>query len=119
VATLDHAIIGLEQALERPSRHEMWRWLVRHRVNGVREALARETTWATEAWLAARELNLSREREILLRKLERLGTQMVEATDVEAVRRDIRRVLTELERHRQRLNDLVYDTVSLELGGSD
>ena len=32
---------------------------------------------------------------------------------------DLRRLVSDLERHRQRLNDLVYDSVTLELGGSE
>jgi peptidoglycan/LPS O-acetylase OafA/YrhL len=36
-----------------------------------------------------------------------------------AVRRDLLRLVHDLERHRQRLNDLAYDTVALELGGSE
>ncbi|MGH3369025.1 MAG: hypothetical protein ACRDPR_03410 [Nocardioidaceae bacterium] len=116
---LDHAIIGLEQALDRPRRQQMWRWLVRHRVSGVRDALAQESTRAADAWLASRQTNLTREREALLLKLDRLATQVLESVDVEQVRLELRRVVSELAHYRQRVNDLVYDTVSLELGGSE
>lgn len=116
---LEHAIIGLQQALDAPRRHHMWRWLVRHRMAGVKEALMLEHSRAGEAWLAARELTLARERDTLLRKLATLGPQVLDSPDVEPVRRELLRLVSELERHRQRLNDLVYDTVSLELGGSE
>lgn len=119
MAALDHAIIGLSQALDRPRRHQMWRWLVRHRVAGVHEALLDETERATDAWLAARQSALGREREVLLRKLELLGGQVADSPDVEPVHSELKRVVSELQRHRQRLNDLVYDTVALELGGSE
>lgn len=119
MTNLDHAIIGLEQALDRPRRHQMWRWLVLHRVAGVRDALAHETARATDAWLASRQSTLAREREALLLKLDRLGSQILDAVDVEGVRAELLRVLHELTRYRQRVNDLVYDTVSLELGGSE
>jgi hypothetical protein len=119
VTTLDHAIIGLEQALERPAGHQMWRWLVRHRLSAVLDALAGENTRAVDAWLAARQRTLVRERDTLFLKLDRLAGQVLDAADLEAVRADLRRMLVELGRHRQRLNDLVYDTVSLELGGSE
>jgi hypothetical protein len=119
VTGLDRAIIGLEQALERPRRHQMWRWLVSHRIAGVLEALAGESTRAVDAWLASRQSTLVRERDALLLKLNILSAQVVEAADVEPVRAELQRVLTELGRHRQRLNDLVYDTVALELGGSE
>jgi len=119
VTGLEHAIIGLQQALEAPRRHHVWRWLVRHRIACVKEALDREHTRAGDAWLAAREVVLERERDGLLRKLTTIGPQVLEATDVESVRQQLIRLLGDLERHRQRLNDLVYDAVSLELGGSE
>jgi hypothetical protein len=116
---LDHAIIGLDQALDRPRRHQMWRWLVRHRVSAVLDALAEENTRAVDAWLASRQRSLVRERDTLFLKLELLAGQVVDAADVEPIRAELKRLLTELGRHRQRLNDLVYDTVALELGGSE
>ncbi|MDX5449828.1 MAG: hypothetical protein LPK36_02210 [Actinomycetes bacterium] len=119
MARLDHAIAGLEQALDRPRRHQMWRWLVRHRVAGVHEALAGERAWATDAWLTPRQTALARERDTLLHKLQWLGSEVAESPDVEPVHGELRRLLGELERHRQKLNDLVYDGVALELGGSE
>jgi hypothetical protein len=119
MTSLDHAIIGLEQALGRPRRHQMWRWLVRHRVSAVLDALAEENTRAVDAWLASRQSLLARERDSLLLKLDRLAGQVLEAVDIEPVCTELKRVLSEVGRHRQRLNDLVYDTVALELGGSE
>lgn len=119
MAGLDHAIVGLEQALDRPQRHQMWRWLVRHRVAGVRDALAREQAKAADAWLAPRQTSLIRERDALLRKLQWLSNEVAESPDVEPVHGELRRLIGELERHRQKLNDLVYDGVALELGGSE
>jgi hypothetical protein len=116
---LEHALLGLEQALDAPRRHHVWRWLVRHRMAGVKDALTREPSREGDAWLAARELNLQRERNTLLRRLTALGPRVLEAPDVETVRADLQRLLVDLEHHRQRLNDLVYDSVSLELGGSE
>ncbi|HET6699912.1 MAG TPA: hypothetical protein VFG88_12545 [Nocardioidaceae bacterium] len=116
---LERAIIGLRQALDSPRRHHMWRWLVRHRMAGVKEALALEQARESEAWLAARQLTLARERDALVRRLAALGPVVLEAPDVEPVRRDLLRLVHDLERHRQRLNDLAYDTVALELGGSE
>ena len=116
---LDHAIIGLEQALDRPRRHQMWRWLVRHRISTVLDALAAESTRAADAWLASRQSIIMRERDSLLLKLDRLAAQVLDAADVEPIRTELKRAVTELGRHRQRLNDLAYDTVALELGGSE
>ncbi len=117
--TLDHAIMGLDQALDRPRRHQMWRWLVRHRISAVLDALSAENARAHDAWLAPRQSGLQRERDALLLKLDRLATQVLDAVDVEPVRGELKRIVAELGRHRQRLNDLLYDTVALELGGSE
>ena len=114
---LENAILGLQQALDAPRVHHTWRWLVRNRMATVKEALGHEHSRAGEAWLAAREISLARERDALLRRLATLGALVLEAPDVEHVRAQLHRLLSDLEHHRQRLNDLVYDSVSLELGG--
>lgn len=116
---LENAIHGLQQALDTPRRQHMWRWLVRHRMAAVKDALAPVGSRGGDAWLASRELTLHRERDALLRRLTELGPAVLEAPDVEAVRTELSKVVNSLERYRQRLNDLVYDSVSLELGGSE
>lgn len=116
---LEHAILGLQQALDAPRRHHVWRWLVRHRMAGVREKLLADRGRGADAWLAARELSLHHERASLVGRLAVLGPEVLEAPDVEAVRGELLRLVVDLERHQQRLNDLVYDSVSLELGGSE
>jgi len=119
VTGLEHAIVGLRQALDSPRRHYRWRWTVRHRIGGVKEALGHEHGRPGESWLAPREQMLLRERDSLVRRLAALGPQVLESADVEPVRHQIARLIGDLERHRQRLSDLVYDTVALELGGSE
>ena len=116
---LESAIQGLKQALDTPRRHHMWRWLVRHRMSAVKDALAPETTRGGDAWLAGRELALHRERAALVQRLTDMGPVVLECPDTELVYRDMSKLVTSLERYRQRLNDLVYDSVSLELGGSE
>lgn len=116
---LEHAVLGLQQALDAPRRHYVWRRLVRHRMAAVAKALTAEVARENDAWLAARERTMRRERDVLLRRLGSLGGQVLDAADVEPVRVDLQRLVTDLEHHRQRLNDLVYDSVSLELGGSE
>jgi hypothetical protein len=116
---LEQAILGLKQALDTPRRHHMWRWLVRHRMAGVKDALTAEGSRAADGWLAAREFGLHREATLLLDRLTELGPQVLSAPDVEPVRVAMKRLIADLERHRQRVNDLVYDSVALELGGSE
>jgi hypothetical protein len=119
VTGLEHAILGLQQALDAPRRHQLWRRLVRLRMTGVRDALSREQAREGDAWLEARELSLRRDRDQLLERLSALGPAVLDAPDVASVRADLLRLVVDLEHHRQRLNDLVYDSVSLELGGSE
>lgn len=116
---LEHAILGLKQALDTPRRHHLWRWLVRHRMAGVKEALTAEKSRVGDGWLAARQIGLHRDATLLLARLTKLGPQVLSAPDVEPVRLELKRLIADLDRHRQRVNDLVYDTVSLELGGSE
>jgi hypothetical protein len=116
---LEYAVLALRQAIEAPRRHHVWRWLVRHRMAAVKEALKSEHAHGGDGWLAARESGLIRDRDALLRRLAELGPQVLENPDVEDIRTDLLRLLTDLERHRQRLSDLVYDSVAMELGGSE
>ncbi|QNN54546.1 hypothetical protein [Nocardioides mesophilus] len=117
---LEHAIQSLRLAVERPIRGQTWRALVRRRLDAVGEALHRESERrGGDAWLAAREHHLILERDRLLVRIAALGRTVLEATDLAGLRSDLDRLITDVEHHQQRLNDLVYDSVSLELGGSE
>lgn len=116
---LEHAIHGLQQALDSPRRQHMWRWLVRNRLSAVKEALHAEGSRGGDAWLAAREITLHRERNSLLRKVSALGPDVLDNDDLDRVSTELQQLVGALQRYRQRVNDLVYDSVSLELGGSE
>lgn len=117
------AMQGLQQALEAPRRPGApagnWRWSVRQRMAAVRDALLAETGLGGEGWLAAREGGLLRERTSLLNRLSALGPRILESPDIEAVRAELQRLLTDIAHHLQRIHDLAYDEVELELGGSE
>jgi hypothetical protein len=102
------AMQGLQQALEAPRRPGVplgnWRWGVRQRMGAVRDALVAETGLDTEGWLG---------------RLSRLGPRVLENPDVDEVRSDLHRLLVDVSHHVQRLHDLAYDEVELELGGSE
>jgi hypothetical protein len=119
MTSLEHALTALQQALDAPRRHSVWRWLVKQRVSALEAALSGELSRDSGSGLAAREQSLERERAVLLRRLAELGAQVLDAPDVEQVRNGLRRLIGDVERHRRRLNDLVYDSVSMELGGSE
>jgi hypothetical protein len=122
------ALRALEQAIEAPGRDGTatdsvsvgnWRWTVRQRMAAVRDALAGEAGDPDDGWLAARGGTAFRERNTLLGRMSALGPQVLENPDIERVRAELRRLVADIGRHVQRLNDLVYDDVELELGGSE
>lgn len=117
---LESVVASLEEALASPPAHQQsWRHLVRQRVAGVQDALTAERATAADTWLVARALRLRRERDRLLARLSVLGATAVEASDLEGVRQSLARVVVDLHHHQQRLNDLAYDAVAMEVGGSD
>jgi hypothetical protein len=117
------ALQSLHQAIDAPrmpgSPLGTWRWGVRRRMAGVRDLLASETTHHGDAWLAARGGTVLRERNALLGRLSALGPRVLESDCVEEVRADLERLLADIRHHLQRLHDLAYDEVEMELGGSE
>ena len=117
------ALLSLQQALDSP--HDsgaslgQWRWTVRQRRAVVRDALIDETDHPMDGWLVARGGAAIRERNALLSRLTAMGTPVLESTEVDRVKVDMKRLLTDISHHFQRLHDLAYDEVELELGGSE
>jgi hypothetical protein len=120
---LPAALINLDQALDAPRKPGIplgnWRWLVRQRMGDVRDALVGEAAGSDDGWLAARGGSAFRERNALLSRLSTLGPEILQTPDVEAGRIELKRLVMDINRHVQRLNDIVYDEVELELGGSE
>lgn len=121
--TLPQALAALDQALDAPRRAGIplgnWRWVVRQRMTALRDALASESGTSDDGWLAARGGSAFRERNQLLGRLGVLGAQVLQTPDVEAIRLELKRLVADTTHHLQRLSDLAYDAVELELGGSD
>ncbi|WP_139979550.1 hypothetical protein [Nocardioides litoris] len=123
-AGLTAALRGLAAANEAPRRDGpslgSWRWTMRQRMGAVRDALLEETGQASgDGWLAARGGAAFRERNALLMRLGALGTRVLEDADVPAVRAEVARLVADVTRHLQRVHDLAYDEVEMELGGSE
>ena len=120
---LPAALQSLDHALDAPRRPGIplgnWRWLVRQRMGAVRDALVGEAAGSDDGWLAARGGSAFRERNALLARLSTLGPEILQTPDVEATRLELKRLLVDIQRHVQRLNDLAYDEVELEIGGSE
>lgn len=118
---------ALEEALERraplrfaaPTRAGTWRWEVRQRMIGVRDALLALEGTPTDGWLAARGGAAMRERTVLLTRLSALGEQVLVDSDLDGVAVEVRRLVVDVQHHLQRVSDLAYDDVELELGGSE
>lgn len=96
-----------------------WRWSVRQQLGGVRDLLISESAHHENTWLAARGGAMLRERNSLLARISAVGAQVLEAEDVGPVRVELKRLLADVHHHLQRLHDLAYDEVMLELGGSE
>ena len=122
-AGLFDALQRLDAALDAPRRPGIplgnWRWVVRQRMAAVRDALAGEAAGSDDGWLAARGGTAFRERNALLSRLAILGPRVLETPDPEATRIELKRLVVDIGRHLQRLHDLAYDEVELELGGSE
>lgn len=117
------ALQALEQALDTPLRTGIalgnWRWTVRQQMTAVRDGLVGETLGADDGWLAARGGAAFRERNALLGRLTALCPRILDSADVEATRGEAKRLVADIRHHLQRLRDLAYDEVELELGGSE
>ena len=116
----DNAVESLEQALHSPPRfHRSWSYIVRLRAAQVADALTAESPVAVDSWLAARVGHLDRERNRLLTRLTVLAAMLDECPDIESVRESFTRLVLDVRHHHQRLNDLAYDALALDVGGSE
>jgi hypothetical protein len=96
-----------------------WRWAVRRQLVPVRDRLLRDHPDRREAWLSARAARTLREQEELLGRLNVLASQVLVAPDVDDLADRLSRLLVDIAHHHQRVHDLAYDDVELEIGGSE
>jgi hypothetical protein len=96
-----------------------WRWRIRRQMAALRDSLVAEAGSGAEGWTAAREVGMLRERNALLARMGTLGPRVLEHPDPDVVQLDLQRLLVDVAHHAQRLSDLAYDEVELELGGSE
>ena len=116
----ENAIQSLELALHSPPRfRQSWCHIVRQRVDDLAEVLTCESPVAVDSWLAARVGHLERERRGLLSRLSVLATMLTEGSDPEMLRDRFHRFVRDVRHHHQRLNDLAYDALALDVGGSE
>jgi hypothetical protein len=92
---------------------------VRQRLLELADALCVEAADGDDGALSARADAVGRERQRLLQQLSLLLPEVAETRDLDGVRRKLLRFLTDVQHHNQRLHDLLYDTVGMEVGGSE
>ena len=117
---LETAIRELRQILAADYRAPEWRWNVRRqalRGEGCPEQPA-VAVIRRPGWPRARRLS-NRDRLQLQGRVSALATGVLDRLDTETILHEVQRLLGDLEHHVQREHDLVYDSVSLELGGSE
>jgi hypothetical protein len=119
MAPLETAIRELRHILAADCTAPEWRWNVRRRLSEVKDALGGPPARQHEAWLAARARLSSRDRIQLKARVTALSAGVLDKLDAPSIVHEVRRLLCDLEHHVQREHDLVYDSVSLELGGSE
>lgn len=119
------AIRSLENALATAPQTSSWRSVIAQRVQGLRDAYLQEVEHgpASEAvaldapWIYGRLQLLRRDQIRIVEELERLARACVEAMDLETLRAQTRLTLQRITHLRQRENDLIYESVDLDLGG--
>jgi hypothetical protein len=120
------AMRSLERAVATMPQSGNWQSLVAHRVHGLREAYLQEVecrpasdAFALEStpWIYGRLQLLRRDQTRIVDELEALTRMCMEAIDLEALRAQVQLALQRITRLRQRENDLIYESVDLDLGG--
>jgi hypothetical protein len=120
VQRLEEAVDGLEAALTRPpAAQQTWCHLVRQRLGHVSAELTAESAVATDEWFSARAGHLERERNRLLSRLTLLAATVSDGADLESVRQSLIRLVHDIQHHHERVNDLQYDALALDMGGSE
>lgn len=123
MAPLDTAVRELQQILAADSTSPEWRWHVRMRLQAVQQALAPlappPAPADSDAWLAPRVDGADRRAIQLRARVGVVAAGVLDRLDARSIEREVHRLLHDLEHLLQRDHDLVYDSVSLELGGSD
>jgi hypothetical protein len=120
VQRLEQAITGLEQSLKSsPGWPQSWRLSVRQRLLDLADALCDEAADGDDTALSARADGLCRERRRLLTQVSLLLPEVAESRDLDGMRRKLIRLVHDVEHHNQRVHDLLYDAVGMEVGGSE
>lgn len=120
------AMRSLEHAIATMPQSGGWRSSVAGHVQALRDAYLQEVergpasdAFALDSapWIYGRLQLLRRDQIRVVEELEALARACVEALDMEALRGQAQLALQRMSRVRQRENDLIYESVDLDLGG--
>jgi hypothetical protein len=118
MGNLEDAILTLRAALADEGA-DNWRWRMRQSLSALRDALDDEPFRSWDGWLTARSRGNERERIRLLRRISAVSAGVLDRLDPAPLRVEVQRLLADVEHYRQRVHDLLYDSVALEIGGSE
>ena len=119
MAALESALSDLQQIIHGNRAAQNWPWLVRQGLSSVRQALQEERFGSFDGWLNARSRSQDRERLRLMARISALGPAVLDRLEPRIAAEEVQRLLTDIDHYLQRLHDLFYDSVGLELGGSE
>ena len=114
---LTTAIQDLQRVLAKDRNQPHWSWQLRRQLSVVREELRSDRVRSRDGWLAARASATDRNRRQLMARIGVLVSRDLDENERAFTLAS--RMLQDLEHFRQRLQDLAYDSVSLEIGGSE
>ena len=115
---LEQAIIDLESAVESSATAAATETTIRERLQRVRAMMA-EPLKSRDGWLVARAEHADRDRCALLERISSMTKRISESALTSGTLTELRRLAHDLTRYQQRVHDLDYDAVELELGGFD
>lgn len=117
--TLESALGRMHELLDMDADPGTWRWRARQELSALREALESERVKSFDGWLAARSRTTERDRTRLSARISALGPAVLDRLDSATARLELKRLVGDVEHYVQRLHDLVYDSVAMEIGGSE
>lgn len=84
-----------------------WRWTVRQRLADVRTVLVNETDSFSAAWRNERDGSLLDSRNTLLERIRIYDSLVLQSPDPDSVRRDVMRLMIEIDNHVVRVREVV------------
>lgn len=111
------SIQELKRLLAADRNHPHWSWQLRQQLFGLREELASDRVRSFDGWLTAKATSTDRTRRQIMARISVVLAK--DFPDVETAHMIGTRMLHDLEHFQQRVSDLTYDSVAMEIGGSE